>query len=399
MTLTKPSACGVVTCPAGFSASGVHCGIKPSGDADLALICCEQEANVAAVFTQNRVRAAPIEISAQHLQRSNGRVRALLINSGIANAATGPEGIRDAQHTADALAAALECENNRILINSTGVIGEPLPAEKIVQAIPDLVASCATDGLMDAATAIMTTDTVPKTIEAPIHHQGRTARIVGIAKGSGMIHPNMATMIAVLMTDAMVESNELDSTLRFAVEHSFHRISVDGDTSTNDSVFALASGQTGAFPLELIQSGMAEAARELAIMIVRDGEGAQKLIHVCVTGARNSSDALCIAQTVAMSSLVRTAVAGGDPNWGRILAAIGRSGVELDLNRLIVSADDVPLFSTGSPAPEGIASQQRAFEGPDVTLQIDLGIGRASEEFFTCDLTEQYVHINSTYTT
>ncbi len=399
MTLAKPSACGAVTCPAGFSASGVHCGIKTSGDADLALIRCEQEANVAAVFTQNRVRAAPIDISAQHLQRSNGRVRALLINSGIANAATGPEGIRSAQQTVDALAASLECEDDRILINSTGIIGEPLPAEKIVQAIPDLVAACTSDGLMDAAKAIMTTDTVPKLVEVPIEHDGQTARIVGIAKGSGMIHPNMATMIAVLMTDAMVEPSVLDSMLRISVEHSFHRISVDGDTSTNDSVFALASGRAGAFPDELIQAGMSKAARELAIMIVRDGEGAQKLIHVCVTGARNSSDALRIAQTVATSSLVRTAVAGGDPNWGRILAAIGRSGVDLDLNRLVVSADDVPLFSNGSPATEDIASQQRAFEGPDVTLQIDLGIGNASEEFFTCDLTEQYVHINSTYTT
>ena len=399
--MTDPTrlACVAVACPVGFSASRLACGIKPTGDAELALICCEQVANVAAVFTQNLVRAAPIEISAQHLQRSGGRIRALLINSGIANAATGPEGIRSAQQTVDALAAALECEDERILINSTGVIGEPLPANKIVQAIPSLVDSCTSDGLMDAAKAIMTTDTVPKTIEVPIHHQGRTAQIVGIAKGSGMIHPNMATMIAVLMTDAIVEPNELDSILRFAVERSFQRISVDGDTSTNDSVFAMASGRAGAFPGELIQVGMTEAARELAIMLVRDGEGAQKLIQVRVTGARTNSDALQVARTVAMSSLVRTAVAGGDPNWGRILAAIGRSGVDLDLSRLVVSAGDVPLFRNGSPASVDIDCQQQAFHGPDVKLQIDLGSGDAAEEFFSCDLTEQYVHIDATYTT
>lgn len=399
MTLARPSTSEAVHCPAGFAASGLHCGIKPSGDTDLALIRCEREANVAAVFTQNLVRAAPIDISARHLQQSGGRIRALLINSGIANAATGPDGICRAQQTVDALASALDCEDNRILINSTGLIGEPLPAEKIVQAIPKLVASCTSDGLMNAANAIMTTDTVPKLVEVPINHDGRTAHIVGIAKGSGMIHPNMATMIAVLMTDALVEPNVLDSMLRISVERSFHRISVDGDTSTNDSVFALASGCAGAFPEELIQAGITEAARELAIKIVRDGEGATKLIHVRVTGTHSSCDALRIAQTVAMSSLVRTAIAGGDPNWGRILAAIGRSGVDLDIDRLAVSADDVPLFKNGSPASENIASQQRAFEGPEVTLQIDLGVGHASDEFFTCDLTEQYVHINATYTT
>ena len=399
MTDPSPSTCGVVTCPAGFSASGVHCGIKPSGDADLALICCELETNVAAVFTQNIVRAAPIEISAGHLQRSGGRTRALLINSGNANAATGPEGIHSAQQTVEAMAATLGCENDRILINSTGIIGEPLPAEKIVQAIPEVVASRTSDGLMDAAKAIMTTDTVPKIVEVTINHDGRTVRIVGIAKGSGMIHPNMATMIAVLMTDALVEPNELDSILRFAVERSFHRISIDGDTSTNDSVFAFASGRAGVFPGELVQVGMAKAARKLAIKIVRDGEGATKLIHVCVTGACRSSDALRIAQTVATSSLVRTAVAGGDPNWGRILAAIGRSGVDLDLSRLVVSAGDAPLFRNGSPASEDIASQGRAFHGPDVILQIELGAGDADEEFFSCDLTEQYVRMNATYTT
>jgi glutamate N-acetyltransferase/amino-acid N-acetyltransferase len=247
--------------------------------------------------------------------------------------------------------------------------------------------------------AIMTTDTRPKMVDVQREHRGRTMHVAGIAKGAGMIHPNMATMIAVMMTDAKVEPSVLDGVLRRAVDKSFHRISIDGDTSTNDSVFALASGAAGEFPAELVEEAITEAARELAIMVVRDGEGAQKLIHVRVQKARNQSEALQVAQTVAGSLLVRTAVTGGDPNWGRILAAAGRSGVVIDPQRIAIAANGVPMFADGAPADSSLTARQRAFAGETVLIDIDLGQGSASDEFFTCDLTEGYVRVNSHYMT
>ncbi len=384
-------------CPAGFTAAAAHCGLKPGGS-DLALIRCERPASAAALFTRNRVRAAPIDVSSRHLKQSGGRAQALLINAGVANAATGPEGLRRAERTVEELARRLGCPRETVLVNSTGVIGVPLPDVRIVAALPELVAGCSADGLPGAAEAIMTTDTRPKLAASRIEHEGRSAHVAGIAKGSGMIHPDLATMIAVLLTDAAVEPPALDAMLRAASDRSFHRISVDGDTSTNDAVFALASGEAGAFPARLVQEAMGAVARELAVMIVRDGEGASKLIHVRVSGAATGADALSVARTVASSLLLRTAVAGGDPNWGRILAAAGRSGVEIDPQRIDVSAGGVALFSNGRPCHlEG--DPRRLFTGPDVSIEIDLNQGRAEDEFLTCDLTEEYVRINGEYTT
>lgn len=386
-------------CPRGFAAGGVACGIKASAGPDLALIVAEKPVAAAALFTRNQVKAAPIVISAEHLKASGGKARAILINSGCANAATGAEGMRRAQRTVREAAKLLRCDENQILVNSTGVIGVQLPDENIVSALPGLLKQAGPDGVARAMRAIMTTDTRPKMVELRVEHEGRAFRVAGIAKGSGMIHPDMATMIAVLLTDAAVEPAGLDAMLRRAADKSFHRISVDGDTSTNDAVFAMASGEAGPFPAEIVEQALTTVARELALMVVRDGEGARKLIHVRVSEAQTQADALRIAHTIAGSMLVRTAVAGGDPNWGRIVAAIGRSGVPVDFEKLTVAANGVRLFEKGAPVGGSLAECQRAFAADAVTLDISLEAGHASEEFFTCDLTEGYIQINSHYMT
>lgn len=386
-------------CPDGFEAAGIACGIKKRGGPDLALIHAPDGATSAAMFTTNLVRAVPLEISKAHLEATRGLSCALLVNSGCANAATGDEGRRRAMLPVHALAAALGCGDEEILINSTGVIGVQLASEKIVDAIPELLASRQSGDLVHAARAIMTTDTVPKMVQVHVSHEGRTLHIAGIAKGSGMIHPNMATMIGVLLTNAEIETPELDAALRAAVDRSFHRITVDGDTSTNDAVFAMASRKGGRFPNELVRDAMIQVARELALMIVRDGEGARKLIHVEVVNAHTERDALALAYTVASSLLVRTAVTGGDPNWGRILAACGRAGVALDPRRLTLHAGEILLFENGAPAQVARETQEEVFQRKEVPIRIDLHAGNAREEYWTCDLTEGYVHINADYTT
>jgi glutamate N-acetyltransferase/amino-acid N-acetyltransferase len=377
----------------------VACGIKKNGGPDLALIVADKPAAAAALFTRNQVKAAPIIISAEHLKSTSGRARALLINSGCANAATGEEGRTRAERTARELANSLHCDVNEVLINSTGVIGVQLQEQKIIDALPGLMKRAAPTGLSDAMQAIMTTDTRPKMAEVRIEHQGRTLHIAGLAKGAGMIHPNMATMIAVLLTDARIEPKTLDGMLRRTADRSFHRITIDGDTSTNDSLFALTSGEAGPFPPRMVEDALAAVARELAIMIVRDGEGARKLIHVRVRGARTQPDALQVARTIAGSLLVRTAITGGDPNWGRILAAIGRSGVTVDLARLSIAANDVCMFAGGAPSDAPLAERERAFAASTVILDIDLNLGDGFDEFFTCDLTEGYIQVNAHYMT
>jgi glutamate N-acetyltransferase / amino-acid N-acetyltransferase len=392
------------SCPLGFRAGGVAAHIKKTGAPDLALIDCPDGAAAAAMFTRNLVVAAPVTLSRSHVKSSGGRMRAVLINSGCANAATGADGMASARRCVRALASALKCTDDQLLINSTGTIGLPLPDDKLIGALRNLAADCAEDGLPRAARAIMTTDTKPKMAEVVIQHEGRTCRVSGIAKGSGMIHPNMATMLAVVLTDAATEPQPLDAMLRQAVERSFHRISVDGDTSTNDSVFALASGKAGAFPRERVQEALTAVCRDLALQVVRDGEGGRKLIHVRVHEARNEAEALQVAQTVAGSLLVRTAVTGGDPNWGRILAAVGRSGVAINPDTIHFEAAAPglaaqPMFRDGAPADTPLEQVRAIFSADTVEFDIFLRSGDASEEFFTCDLTEGYVRINSAYMT
>ena len=396
---TQPAAATTIACPAGFTAGGMSCGIKSSGADDLALILCEPAANAAAVFTRNQVQAAPILLSRGRLHESGGRVRALIINSGCANAATGEEGLCRAARVMDSFAHALECSAAQVLMNSTGVIGEQLPDVRILSALPTLIGSCAPDGIIRAARAIMTTDTRMKVTERVIHHGGRTCRVVGIAKGAGMIHPNMATMIAVIMTDAACSPAALDGMLRQSVEKSFNRISIDGDMSTNDSVFLLASGAAGDFGADLLAPAVDAVANELAEMIVRDGEGSSKLIRVRVIEAANSSEALAVARAIAGSLLVRTSVAGGDPNWGRILAAAGKAGVTFHLSEVFLKVNGLPMFAHGAPAGTRRESLEVAYRADEVEFEFAMGSGAASEEILTCDLTEEYVRVNSHYTT
>jgi glutamate N-acetyltransferase/amino-acid N-acetyltransferase len=391
----------------GFRGAGLACGIKRSGAPDVALLACDRPASAAAMFTRNIVAAAPVQVSRGNLSSTGGLAQALVVNSGCANAATGHEGMRRCVDTVRAVASAFGCVPEEVLVNSTGVIGMQLESERIVSALPELAATLTASSCEPFARAIMTTDAAPKWSTRTVHCAGEggapfTARVTGVAKGAGMIHPDMATMIAVLTLDARVDPASLARMLHAAVERSFHRISVDGDTSTNDSVFALASGAAGtptATELAAIGDAMAEVAHELAMMVVLDGEGAGPGIAVHVHGARTDADALALARTVATSLLVRTAVTGRDPNWGRILAALGRAGIPFDPSALRVSAGGVQLFEHGAPASISADERARAFAGETVDIDIAVGKGPGHERFWSAGLTTRYVELNSAYTT
>jgi glutamate N-acetyltransferase/amino-acid N-acetyltransferase len=322
------------------------------------------------------------------------------VNSGCANAATGERGMAAAVELADAVARACDVAAVAVQHNSTGVIGVQLPLDRMLPQVAPMAARAAHGSIEPFARAIMTTDTHPKWASRTVEHAGRRCTVVGCCKGAGMIHPNMATMIGVLLTDAAVGPAELDGHLRAAVERSFHRISIDGDTSTNDSVFALASGAAGeGFPAESLCRAFTEAARDLALMVVRDGEGYERGIHVRVTGAESDADALTVAKTVASSLLVRCAVTGGDPNWGRILAAAGRAGVRVDIAELELAVGGTKLFSRGAPADTPLAEREAAFRRGMVEVHLDLGRGTGADEFVSCGLTKAYVELNADYTT
>jgi glutamate N-acetyltransferase/amino-acid N-acetyltransferase len=393
--------------PKGFRGAGIASGIKRSGAPDLALLVCDAPATAAAMFTRNLVAAAPVQVSRAHLAATGGVARALIVNSGCANAATGDEGMRRCRDVVRAAATMAGCAEDEVLVNSTGVIGVQLEAGKIVDALPSLAGTLVASSCEPFARAIMTTDAAPKWASRDVRCSGAdgtafTARITGVAKGAGMIHPDMATMIAALTTDATLDAPTLHGMLRDAVERSFHRISVDGDTSTNDSVFALASGAAGVpscEDLKAIGTALAEVAHELALMVVCDGEGAGPGIAVHVAGARSSCDALALARTVATSLLVRAAVTGRDPNWGRILAALGRAGVPVDPESIEVRAGGVNLFSRGAPAAVTPEERARAFAGDSVTIDVRVGTGPGRDSFWSAGLTTRYVELNSAYTT
>jgi glutamate N-acetyltransferase/amino-acid N-acetyltransferase len=385
--------------PEGFHAATASAAIKRPGREDMALLRCPDGAALAAMYTTNLVCAAPVQVSRANLRASGGRCGALLINSGCANAATGGDGLRDAQSLVRATAEACGIRMEEVQHDSTGVIGARLPVERMIDRIGPMAAAASPGSAEPFARAIMTTDTHPKMAECMVEHEGRRCTVVGVAKGAGMIHPNMATMIAVLMTDAALAPPDLDAHLRAAVERSFHRISIDGDTSTNDAVFALASGRRGAFPADRLRQAFVDVARSLAMQVVRDGEGSERSLHVRVTGARTPEDALAVARTVAGSLLVRCAVTGGDPNWGRILAAAGRAGVPFDVDRVALRVGGAPLFERGAPAPTPRAAREAAFRGRTVEIALDLACGEACDEFITCGLTTEYVRLNADYTT
>lgn len=387
--------------PNGFRAAGVACGLKPDG-MDLALIVSDRPAAAAGVFTTNRVQAAPILVNREHL--ADGRAQAIMTNSKNANACTGERGLADARLTAHEAARELDVAPEDVLVNSTGVIGVPLPMENIRSGIPAAVRSLREDGWEDASLAIMTTDTVPKQASAEIRLDGRTVAISGIAKGAGMIAPDMATMLGFIATDAAVDPGRLDTCLRTAVDRSFNCITVDGDMSTNDTVLLLANGAACDRPLsasaiESFQEGLNTVCDSLAKQIARDGEGATRLITIRVAGAPSAQDARTVGMAVANSNLVKTAVFGRDPNWGRILCAIGYAGVPVEPGRISVSMAGIPIYGEGGGLPFDSGEAIRALSATDVEIGINLGLGDETATVYTCDLTYDYVRINAEYTT
>jgi glutamate N-acetyltransferase/amino-acid N-acetyltransferase len=394
-----------VTAPLGFSAAGVHCGIKSTG-LDLAMVAASDislSMSAAALFTTNLVKAAPVVVSQAHMSANGGQARAVLINSGCANACTGEDGLSVAQTTAAHAAFSLDVPTEQILIASTGVIGVALDAGKVSEGVSRAIDALSRDGHLEAATAIMTTDRAPK--EAAVEEQlnGRTFRVGGMAKGAGMIEPHMATMLAVLTTDVAIEAPLLDRALRAASAETFNAITIDGDTSTNDSVFALASGASGVRvgepDLPVFQAALTAVCRELALAIVRGGEGVTRTVTVRVTGAAGAEDARRVARTVANSLLVKTAIHGADPNWGRILAAAGRAGAPFNPARASVRIGPVVLFEQGRPHDDRAGEAAKYLSREEVEIEVVLGSGSGQAVVYTCDLSAEYVRINGEYRT
>lgn len=393
---------GTVAAPRGFRASGIHCGIKPDRP-DLALVFSEIPASAAGMFTTNKMRSAPVIQNEAKLV--SGRARAILINSGNANACTGIQGVADAKAMAAAAAEALGIPADLVLVASTGVIGRPLPMDRISAGIPMAVATLSTDG-MTAARAILTTDAFPKTAAVHVDLGDRRVTIGGIAKGAGMIHPHMATMIAVITTDAAIEPVILRGALRSAVDTTFNCISVDGDTSTSDSVFLLANGAAGVAPLpsggdryEAFVAGLTDVAGRLARLIVQDGEGTTRLIEFAVRGARTDADARLVGQALMTSLLVKTMFHGAELNWGRLSAAIGRSGADVDPDRVSIAIGGVLVVRDGVGIPDAYSSAEPLLKESQVSVTIDLGLGDGVFTGWTSDLGESYVKINSGYLT
>lgn len=388
-----------VTAPAGFLAAGVRCGIRKE-HRDLALVVSQTEASAAAVFTRNLVQAAPVVQSRQALAASDGRARAVVLNSGNANACTGEPGDRAAGRTAESLARLLEVRSDRVLVASTGVIGVQLPVDRLLAGLPPAVAALSVEGGADAAEAILTTDTCTKECVRRVDDPAGAYTIGAMAKGSGMIHPDMATTLAVVTTDAAVPAESLRGMLRRATDRSFNRLTVDGDTSTNDMIALLANGAAGVEPEAAgFERALTEVLVELARAVARDGEGATRLVTVRVTGAATESEALAVARTVAGSLLVKTAIHGADANWGRIAAAAGRAGVALRPEALTVGINGLTVLSPGyvSDFSEEEASARLARD--EVVLTVDLGAGEAEATTWTCDLTKGYIEINADYRT
>jgi len=391
-----------VTFARGFVAGAVAAGVKHEGTTrlDLALIASTAEhCHAAGVFTTNSVIAAPCVVTKKHIGR--GHLRGIVVNSGNANACTGPQGERDAIAMAAAAGGALGVDPHDVAIASTGVIGVPLPMDRIVPAIGRIALSEA--GWDDASRAIMTTDTRPKVAQREVTLSGGTVRIGGIAKGAGMIHPNMATLLTFVTTDALIDSAALRPMLRSAADDSFNAISVDGDTSTNDTLLVLANGASGVRVGTIdgppFLDALAAVCLDLARAIVADGEGATKVFEIRVTGAASESDARAAARTVTTSNLVKTAIHGADPNWGRILAAAGRSGAKVDAAKASVRIGGGAVYDRGAPRAFDPNAVRAAFERADIAIELDLGLGEATARAWGTDLSAEYVRINADYTT
>ncbi len=398
--------------PRGFRFGAAKAGVKASGRADFALIVADAPASAAAAFTTNRVIAAPLIVDKEHLRATGGKVRVVAINAGNANCAAGQAGLDAARATCAAAAQTFHCRTEEVFPSSTGVIGVPLPAGKLIDALPEAAAvlGAESERFMEAAQAILTTDTVEKTAFARVEVGGtgktREIRVAAFGKGSGMIHPQLvphATMLVYVLTDAALEPADLDRYLRAAIERSFNRISVDGDTSTNDTVLLLASAASGvtvgagepAFAAALDQ-----VCASMAKQIVADGEGVSHVVELRIDGAASDADALRVAKAIAHSPLVKTAWAGCDPNWGRLIAAIGYSGAQIDPGRIDISFGSLAICRNGGRAAEfDEAAAHSYLERPEFTISIQLHQSGGSCVFWTTDLTAQYIHINSDYST
>ena len=396
---------GGVTAVPGILAGGVAAGIKPSGRKDLALIYSSTPARAAAVFTTNQVKGAPVLVSMDHVR--GGTAQAILASAGCANVCTGEQGLRDAREMTRLTGELLKMPAKHVLIASTGVIGVYLPMDKVRAGLPKLVKSLSPNGGRAAAESIMTTDTRPKEAALRVEVNGRPVTLGGIAKGVGMIEPHLATMFGFIVTDAVITREALSAVLRQVAGRSFNRVTVDGDTSTSDTVAVLANGLAENPPLEIGGRGMRSFVRaldalsgKLARMLVSDGEGATKLVSITVRGAASRRDALAAARTVANSPLVKTAINGQDPNWGRIMMALGKSPARVDQDKVTISFEDETVVERGM-LRDGVRLERvrEIMGGTDYTIAIDLGLGRGEETVWTCDLSEEYVRINAKYTT
>ncbi len=393
---------GGVTAPKGFRAGAIACGIKNPKvlRLDLALIVSDLDAKTSACFTTNRVKAAPVRVSAQHVK--SGDARAIIVNSGNANACTGPQGITDAKAMTREVADHLGIRMSQVLVGSTGIIGMPMPIERILSKIEELTDSLHTKGSDKAAQAIMTSDTKPKSYAIEVECNGETFRVGGIAKGAGMICPNMATMLAFITTDAAVDASELKRATQAAVEQSFNRITIDGDTSTNDTVIVMSNGASSV-PLIKSKSPCAEVFRaalrrvmvELAKLIVRDGERVTRFVEIRVKGARNYQDAKNVAETVAKSTLVKCSWHGGDPNWGRVMHAVGYANARIREELVDIYFGGLCAAKNGLPAGTPVKELEKVTTLPSFTVTIDLNLGEADYNVYTTDLSEEYVDFNS----
>ena len=393
---------GGVTAATGFVAGGLYCGIRKAKK-DIAIIRSDRPASAAGVFTKNRTVAACVTVDRQQLAAAP-MATAFVVNSGNANACTGERGLADTWTMIDATAQALGIARADVLVSSTSVIGQYLPIEKIVTGIGTLAGQLSSEGHTDAAEAIMTTDTYMKEAAVRVAIDGTEVTIGGMAKGSGMIAPNMATMLAFITTDAALAPDALQTALRRANDRSFNRITVDGDMSTNDMALMMANGAAGGSPIvpgtaafETFCAALEAVMVKLAKMIARDGEGATKLVEIRVTGARTEAEAAQAAESVANSNLVKTAIHGADANWGRILAAVGYSGIEFAPERVAISFNDLPILK---PNYQIVIDEEKAkaiLQQENIFVQIDLAQGPAEAKFWTCDLSKEYVHINASY--
>jgi glutamate N-acetyltransferase / amino-acid N-acetyltransferase len=394
--------------PRGFRFAATACGLKKTGALDLAVLSSDVPASAAAVFTQNLIAAAPVLVSKANLRASKGRMRVVVVNAGNANCATGAAGHAATLRTVAETAKRVNCLPEEVIVCSTGVIGVPLPLDKILRALPVIARHrrASARSFAELSLAICTTDTRPKTAASSFKFSGKRIHFVGCAKGAGMIHPNMATMLAFVATDAKIAPALLQKTLRDVNSRTFNAISVDGDTSTNDTLLVLANGaaeapaiRAGSSAHRAFTKALEEVCHSLALQIVADGEGAQRVIEIEVRGAKTEAAARRIAETIATSPLVKTAFAGGDPNWGRIFAAAGRSGVAFDPARVDIKMAGIPVLRRGQPLDFSERAASNKLLGKHVPLVVDLHAGKARARYWTCDFTAEYVRINASYRT